>query len=120
MSLRTTLKRFKFKDFQFNNVRPVTAYTFVLFGMMHFIILGSNLIALYKVQWYNWGIYVGLGLDGAVQLEMTQVMMWIDAGIAIFGVYLMFHLEPEKPKKQKNNSEPNYGKDDYNDKDNLT
>jgi len=118
LSVKFALKRFKIKDFKFNNVPVSTAYTFILFGMIHFIILGTNLIALQKVQWFNWGIFVGLGLDGTIQLEMTAVLMWIDAGLTFYGVYLLKHLEPEK-KKQDKQTDHDYGKSDYKGKDNL-
>jgi len=99
MSLRKSLKRFKIKDLKFQNVPLSTAYTFIMFGILHFMILGMNLIDLQHVEKFNWGIFVGLGLDSTIQLQMTQILMWFDAFLAIYGVYLLKHVEPDHDHK---------------------
>lgn len=99
MIVKNPLKKIKIKDLKFQNVPVSTAYTFILFGIIHFMILGMNLADLQHLKDFNWGIFVGLGLDGTFQIQMTQILMWFDAFLAIYGVYLLKHLEPEDKNK---------------------
>lgn len=102
MSLLESLKKIKIKDLKFNNVPVSTAYTFILFGIIHFMVLGMNLADLQELESFNWGIFVGLGLDGTFQLEMTALLMWFDGFLAFYGVYLLKHLEPTDDHKVDN------------------
>ena len=101
MKMKNPLKKIKIKDLKFQNVPASTAYTFILFGIIHFMVLGMNLADLQHIKDFNWGIFVGLGLDGTLQIQMTWILMFFDAFLAFYGVYLLKHLEPTQEEQDK-------------------
>ena len=107
MKMKNPLKKIKIKDLKFQNVPASTAYTFILFGIIHFMVLGMNLADLQHIKDFNWGIFVGLGLDGTFQIQMTWILMFFDAFLAFYGVYLLKHLEPVDDQKFSNKDNQN-------------
>lgn len=102
------LKKFRIKDADFQNVPPQTAYTMIILGMIHFMILASAFIDLRYIEQYNWGIFKSLGLADTLQLPLMAGLMIFDALLMIYGVYLLKHVEPSSDHK-----------DDLPDKDSL-
>lgn len=93
------LKKFRIRDAKFQNVQPQTAYTFIILGMVHFMIIGSAFIDLRYIEKYNWGIFESLGLADTFQLPLMGGLMIFDAFLMIYGVYLLKHVEPSDDHK---------------------
>jgi len=94
MNLWTKIKNLKIKDFDFQNVPPQTAYTLIVVGMVHFMILASAFIDLRYIEQYNWGIFKSLGLADSLQLPLMAGLIVFDAILMIYGVYLLKHVAP--------------------------
>lgn len=88
------IKNFRIRDKKFQNVPPQTAYTMILLGMIHFMIIASAFVDLRYIQQYNWGIFKSLGLADTLQLPLMAGLMIFDAFLMIYGVYLLKHLRP--------------------------
>jgi len=102
LKMKNPLRILKRIDANFKpNVPVSTAYTFILFGIIHFMVLGMNLADLQKVEEFSWGIFVFLGLNGTFQLEMTTLLMWFDGFLAFYGVFLLRKLAPEHKHDKK-------------------
>ncbi len=101
MNFWNKIKKIKIKDKQFQNVQPQTAYTMILLGMVHFLIIGSAFIDLRNLEKYNWGIFQNLGLADTLQIPFMAGLMAFDAFLMFYGVYLLKHLEPEDKKDQQ-------------------
>jgi len=92
------LRKFRIKDADFQNVPPQTAYTMILLGMVHFMIIASAFIDLRFIEQYNWGIFQSLGLADTLQLPLMGGLMIFDAFLMIYGVYLLKHVEHSDDK----------------------
>ncbi|MCP6727177.1 MAG: hypothetical protein KJI69_04075 [Patescibacteria group bacterium] len=92
------LRNFRIKDANFQNVPPQTAYTMILVGMIHFMVLASAFIDLRYIEQYNWGIFQSLGLESTFQLPLMAGVMIFDALLMIYGVYLLKHVEHHDDK----------------------
>lgn len=92
------IKKFRIKDAKFQNVPPQTAYTMILLGMIHFMIIASAFIDLRTIEQYNWGIFYSLGLADSFQLPLMACLMIFDAFLMIYGVYLLKHVERHDDK----------------------
>jgi len=92
------IKEYRIKDADFQNVPPQTAYTMILLGMIHFMILASAFIDLRFIEQYNWGIFKSLGLADSLQLPLMAGLMIFDALLMIYGVYLLKHVERHDEK----------------------
>ena len=99
MTFWSRIKKFRIKDAKFQNVPPQTAYTMILLGMIHFMIIASALIDLRTIEQYNWGIFKSLGLADTYQLPLMAGLMIFDAFIMIYGVYLLKHVEQSDDHK---------------------
>jgi len=107
MNLWKKIKDFRIKDADFQNVPPQTAYTMILLGMVHFMVLASAFIDLRFIEQYNWGIFKSLGLADSFQLPLMAGVMLFDAFLMIYGVYLLKHVEPEEHKSDNTDNKPN-------------
>jgi len=87
------------KDFKFQNVPASTAYTMLIFGLIHFVAIASAYVDLNQIQQYNWGIFKSLGLANSWQLPLMTVVMIFDLFLAFYGWYLIRHIEPRNKKK---------------------
>jgi len=87
------------KDLRFQNVPASTAYSMFLFGLIHFVAIGSAYFDLVHIQLYNWGIFESLGLANSWQLPLMIGVMLFDAFLMIYGWYLIRHIEPRNSKK---------------------
>lgn len=113
MNLWKKIKRFRIKDADFQNVPPQTAYTMILLGMIHFMILSSAFIDLRYIEQYNWGIFQSLGLADSLQLPLMGGLMVFDAFLMIYGVYLLKHVAPSDDEEDTDfKSKHNIDKDD--------
>ncbi len=92
------IKDFRIKDADFQNVPPQTAYTMILVGMIHFMIITSAFVDLRFIEQYNWGIFKSLGLADSLQLPLMGGLMIFDALLMIYGVYLLKHVEHHDEK----------------------
>lgn len=99
MSLWSKIKKFRIRDYKFQNVPAQTAYTFIILGMIHFMIIASAFIDLRTIEQYNWGIFKSLGLADSFQLPLMACLMIFDAFIMVLGVYLVKHIEPQDDHK---------------------
>ena len=88
------------KDLRFQNVPPSTAYSMFLFGLIHFLSIGSAYVDLNRIQVYNWGIFEDLGLANSWQLPLMTAVMIFDAFLMIYGWYLIRHIEPKQKKNE--------------------
>lgn len=95
------LKKFRIHDAKFQNVPAQTAYTMIILGMVHFMIIGSAFIDLRTIEQYNWGIFQSLGLADNFQLPMMAGLMVFDAFIMMYGVYLLKHVESSHDEQKK-------------------
>jgi len=91
------IKKFRVKDADFQNVPPQTAYTMIILGMIHFMVLGSAFIDLRTLELFNWGIYNEL-VGESFQLPLMAGVMIFDAFLMIYGVYLLKHVEHDDHK----------------------
>lgn len=98
MNFWSKLKKFRIKDAEFQNVPPQTAYTMILLGLVHFMIIASAFIDLRYIEEYNWGIFKSLGLADSFQLPLMGGLMIFDAFLMIYGVYLLKHVEHHDDK----------------------
>lgn len=101
MTFWSRVKKFRIKDKQFQNVQPQTAYTMILLGMVHFLIIGSAFIDLRNLEKYNWGIFQSLGLADTIQIPLMAGLMAFDAFLMFYGVYLLKHLVPTKEEEDE-------------------
>jgi len=106
MSIWKKIKNIRIKDADFQNVPPQTAYTFIVLGMVHFMIIASAFIDLRYIQEYNWGIFKSLGLADTLQLPLMAGLMIFDAFLMIYGVYLLKHVEQPDDSKSQNTFDP--------------
>lgn len=105
MNFWEKIKKIKIKDAEFQNVPKQTAYTMIILGMIHFMVMSSAFIDLRYIEQYNWGIFKSLGLADSFQLPLMAGVMVFDAILMIYGVYLLKHVEPDYHKddnKDKN------------------
>ena len=98
MSLWNKLRRIKLKDADFQNVPAQTAYTMIVLGLIHFMVLGSALIDFRILELFNWGIYNELVGD-SLQIPIIIGVMSFDALIMIYGVYLLKHVAPSNQEE---------------------
>jgi len=98
MNFWKKIKNFRIKDADFQNVPPQTAYTMIVLGMIHFMVMASAFIDLRYIQEYNWGIFKSLGLADSFQLPLMAGVMIFDAFLMIYGVYLLKHVEHDDHK----------------------
>ena len=96
MGIWSKIKKFRIKDAKFQNVPPQTAYTFIILGMIHFMIIGSAFIDLRYIEQYNWGIFKSLGLADSFQLPLMAGLMVFNAFLMVYGLYLLKHVAPSK------------------------
>ena len=97
--VKLVLNRIKnIRDFKFQHVPASTAYTMFLFGLIHFIAIASAYVDLNQIQQYNWGIFKSLGLADSWQLPLMTGVMIFDLFLAIYGWYLIRHIEPRNKK----------------------
>jgi len=95
------LKRIRIQLPKINdNVPPQTAYTMIILGMIHFMVLGSALIDLRTLELFNWGIYNEL-VGESFQLPLMAGVMIFDAFLMIYGVYLVKHIAPSNDEEDK-------------------
>lgn len=80
-----------------NNVPPQTAYTMILLGMIHFMVIGSALIDLRTLELFNWGIFNEL-VGNSFQLPLMAGMMVFDGFLMVYGVILLKHVEHQDDK----------------------
>jgi len=99
------VKSIRIKDADFQNVPPQTAYTMILLGMIHFMVLASAFVDLRYIEQYNWGIFQSLGLEGTFQLPLMAGVMIFDAFLMIYGVYLLKHIEHHDDKDDLHDKE---------------
>lgn len=108
------VKKIKIKDADFHNVPPQTAYTFIIIGLVHFMVIGSVFIDLRTIEQYNWGIFKSLGLADTFQLPLIAGLMIFNAFLMIYGVYLLKHVAPTKEEEEKEfKRKHDINKDDY-------
>jgi len=108
MSIWKKIKNIRIKDADFQNVPPQTAYTMIILGMVHFMIIASAFIDLRYIEQYNWGIFQSLGLAD----PLMAGLMIFDAFLMIYGVYLLKHVEhPDDSKGQNTFDTPNNNSD---------
>ncbi len=98
MNFWENIKKIRIKDADFQNVPPQTAYTMIVLGMIHFMVMASAFIDLRYIQEYNWGIFKSLGLADSFQLPLMAGVMIFDALLMIYGVYLLKHVEHDDHK----------------------
>lgn len=108
MTFWSKLKKFRIKDSDFQNVPPQTAYTLIILGLVHFMIIASAFIDLRTIEQYNWGIFKSLGLADSFQLPLMAGLMIFDAFIMIYGVYLLKHVEPDDVHKHDKSDNSSY------------
>lgn len=101
MSFWIRLKNFRIRDFQFQNVPPQTAYTMIILGLVHFMIIATAFTDLRTIEQYNWGIFKSLGLADSFQLPLMAGLMIFDATVTIYGVYLLKHIAPSVEEEDK-------------------
>jgi len=99
MTFWKKIKQFRIKDADFQNVPPQTAYTMIILGMVHFMIISSAFIDLRYIEQYNWGIFKSLGLADTFQLPLMGALMIFDAFLMIYGVYLLKHVAHDDDHK---------------------
>ena len=99
MNFWKKLKNIRIKDADFQNVPPQTAYTMIVLGMVHFMIIASAFIDLRYIEQYNWGIFKSLGLADTFQLPLMGGLMIFDAFLMIYGVYLLKHVAHDDDHK---------------------
>lgn len=113
MNFWNKIKKIRIKDAKFQNVPPQTAYTMILLGMIHFMIISSAFIDLRYIEEYNWGIFKSLGLADSFQLPLMGMLMIFDAFLMIYGVYLLKHVAPSRDEEDYDFSKKhNIDKDD--------
>jgi len=109
------LKRIRIQLPKINdNVPPQTAYTMIILGLIHFMVLGSALIDLRTLELFNWGIYNKL-VGESFQIPIIVGVMIFDAIVMIWGVILVKHIAPSKEEEDDEfRKKHNIDKDDNN------
>lgn len=99
MSLWEKIKKFRIRDAKFQNVPPQTAYTMIILGMIHFMIITSAFVDLRYIEQYNWGIFKSLGLADSFQLPLMAGLIVFNAFLMVYGLYLLKHVAPSKDEE---------------------
>ena len=99
--LWSKLRRVRLKHSDFKNVPPSTAFTMILFGLVHLLVNIGGVIDLVQIGNYNWGIYKSLGLADTLQVPLMIGLLIFDGFIMSYGIYLLKHIEEEDISKKK-------------------
>ena len=81
-----------------NNVPPQTAYTMIVLGLIHFMVLGAALIDLRTLELFNWGIFNRL-VGESFQIPVMVGVMVFDAILMIYGLILLRHIAPSNEEE---------------------